>query len=105
MKQNKKPGVFRSAAVMSIATLMSRFLGLARELLIAMYFGASGMTDAFWVAFRVPNMLRDLLAEGNFNSAFLPVLTEETKKSEKKGVQVFSLQGCFCWSSRWCLLY
>lgn len=78
---------------MSIATLMSRFLGLARELLIAMYFGASGMTDAFWVAFRVPNMLRDLLAEGNFNSAFLPVLTEESKKSKKKGVEVFLSSG------------
>ena len=93
LRNNKKPGVFRSAAVMSVATLMSRFLGLARELLIAMYFGASGMTDAFWVAFRVPNMLRDLFAEGNFNSAFLPVLTEETKKSERKGVQVFLSSG------------
>ena len=78
---------------MSIATLMSRLLGLARELLIAMYFGASGMTDAFWVAFRVPNMLRDLFAEGNFNSAFLPVLTEESKKSKKKGAEVFLSSG------------
>ena len=58
-----------------------------------MYFGASGMTDAFWVAFRVPNMLRDLFAEGNFNSAFLPVLTEESQKSTRKGLQVFWSSG------------
>jgi putative peptidoglycan lipid II flippase len=81
--------MFRSAALMSIATFISRILGLGRELLIAAYFGASGMTDAFWVAFRVPNMLRDLFAEGNFNSAFLPVLTEESKRSQKKGLEVF----------------
>lgn len=74
---------------MSVATFISRILGLIRELLIAAYFGASGMTDAFWVAFRVPNMLRDLFAEGNFNSAFLPVLTEESKKSRDKGLEVF----------------
>ncbi len=74
---------------MSVATFISRILGLIRELLIAAYFGASGMTDAFWVAFRVPNMLRDLFAEGNFNSAFLPILTEESKKSKAKGLEVF----------------
>lgn len=74
---------------MSVATFISRILGLIRELLIAAYFGASGMTDAFWVAFRIPNMLRDLFAEGNFNSAFLPVLTEESKKSREKGLEVF----------------
>ncbi|MAW07410.1 MAG: hypothetical protein CME61_03900 [Halobacteriovoraceae bacterium] len=90
-KPNNK--IFKSALVMGAATLISRILGLIRELLIAMYFGASGMTDAFWVAFRVPNMLRDLFAEGNFNSAFLPVLTEESQKSAKKGLQVFWSSG------------
>ena len=65
---------------MAVATLISRVLGLVRELSMAMIFGATGLTDAFWVAYRVPNMLRDLFAEGNFNSAFVPVLTEVSQK-------------------------
>lgn len=61
---------------MAIATFCSRILGLVREQFIAYIFGASGMTDAFYVAFRVPNMLRDLLAEGALSSAFVPNFLE-----------------------------
>ena len=74
---------------MAIATLISRVLGLVREQAIAMIFGASFLTDAFWVAYRIPNMLRDLFAEGNFSSAFVPVLSEELHKSKKAGRDLF----------------
>ena len=58
--------IFRSSFFMSIATFSSRILGLVRELAIAQIFGASGWTDAFNIAYRIPNMLRDLFAEGPF---------------------------------------
>lgn len=57
-------------------TFVSRLLGLAREVAIATAFGASAMTDAFWVAFRIPNFLRRLFAEGSFSLAFVPVLMQ-----------------------------
>ena len=60
---------------MSLATSMSRVLGLVREQVIAFYFGAGIVTDAFYVAFRIPNLLRDLFAEGALSSAFVPTFT------------------------------
>ncbi len=65
---------------MGVATLASRVLGLAREQVMAAVFGASGLTDAFLVAFRIPNILRDLFAEGSFSPAFVPVFLEERIK-------------------------
>lgn len=69
-----------SSGKMAVATLMSRVLGLVREQALAAKFGATGLTDAFTIAFRLPNMLRDLFAEGAFSSAFVPVFTEEKLK-------------------------
>ena len=66
--------LFKSASTVSLFTLLSRVTGLARELLIASSFGASAMTDAFNVAFRIPNLFRRLFAEGAFSQAFVPVL-------------------------------
>jgi putative peptidoglycan lipid II flippase len=66
--------LFKSASTVSALTLVSRITGLARELLIAATFGASAMTDAFNVAFRIPNLFRRLFAEGAFSQAFVPVL-------------------------------
>jgi len=66
--------LFKSASLVSLLTLASRITGLVRELLIAATFGASAMTDAFNVAFRIPNLLRRLFAEGAFSQAFVPVL-------------------------------
>lgn len=57
-------------------TMLSRVTGLVRELLIARAFGASAYTDAFFVAFRIPNLLRRLFAEGAFSQAFVPILAE-----------------------------
>ena len=66
--------LFKAASTVSLLTLVSRITGLARELLIASTFGASAMTDAFNVAFRIPNLFRRLFAEGAFSQAFVPVL-------------------------------
>jgi len=66
--------LFKAASTVSLLTLVSRITGLARELLIATTFGASALTDAFNVAFRIPNLFRRLFAEGAFSQAFVPVL-------------------------------
>ena len=72
--------LFKSASLISLLTLVSRITGLMRELLMASAFGASAMTDAFNVAFRIPNMLRRLFAEGAFSQAFVPVLAAAKEK-------------------------
>ena len=66
--------LFKSASTVSLFTLVSRITGLVRELLVASTFGASAITDAFNVAFRIPNLFRRLFAEGAFSQAFVPVL-------------------------------
>lgn len=66
--------LFRSAATVSSFTLLSRISGLVRDILVARAFGAGPITDAFWVAFRIPNLLRRLFAEGAFAQAFVPIL-------------------------------
>jgi len=65
----------RSAGVIGIATMTSRVLGIARETVLAAMFGAGATMDAFNVAFRVPNLLRDLFAEGAMTAAFVPTFT------------------------------
>ena len=66
--------LFKAASTVSLLTLASRITGLVREQLIAAAFGASAATDAFNVAFRIPNLLRRLFAEGAFSQAFVPIL-------------------------------
>ena len=61
-------------------TLLSRLAGFVRDMIIAITFGATGTTDAFFVAFRIPNLLRRMFAEGAFAQAFVPVFTEYRKK-------------------------
>jgi putative peptidoglycan lipid II flippase len=72
--------VARKAGKVGIATLLSRVLGLVREQVMATLFGAGLATDAFNVAFRIPNLLRDLFAEGAMSSAFVPTFTEVLEK-------------------------
>ncbi len=69
---------------MAIATFCSRILGLVREQFIAYLFGASGFTDAFLVAYRIPNLLRDLFAEGAFSSAFVPTFVEANNQGHER---------------------
>lgn len=80
---SKSKTVFLSSLKMAIATFCSRILGLVREQFIAYTFGASGLTDAFYVAFRIPNMLRDLLAEGALSSAFVPNFVESKNENHE----------------------
>lgn len=73
--------LFKAASTVSLLTLVSRITGLVRELLMASTFGASAMTDAFNVAFRIPNLFRRLFAEGAFSQAFVPVLAASHAKN------------------------
>ncbi len=68
--------MLRGLLSFSSMTMVSRVLGLVRDQVISIQFGANAVTDAFWVAFRVPNFLRRLFAEGSFATAFVPVFTE-----------------------------
>lgn len=74
--------LIKSAATVSGLTLVSRVTGVIRDMLIARYFGASAETDAFYVAFRLPNMLRRLFAEGAFQQAFVPMLADVRARDE-----------------------
>ena len=72
----KKSGLWRSTLIVSAMTMLSRIAGLVRDMVLLNVFGADRMMDAFLVAFKIPNFLRRLFAEGAFAQAFVPVLTE-----------------------------
>ena len=76
--------LFKSAATVSALTLVSRITGLIRETLTASIFGAGPQTDAFFVAFRLPNLLRRLFAEGAFTQAFVPILAGTREASGER---------------------
>ncbi|MCB1692578.1 MAG: murein biosynthesis integral membrane protein MurJ [Pseudomonadales bacterium] len=69
-------GLLRSTGIVSAMTMLSRILGLVRDMVVAYYFGASAGADAFFLAFRIPNFFRRLFGEGAFSQAFVPVLAE-----------------------------
>ena len=68
--------LLKSTATVGSATILSRILGFVRDVILARIFGASGETDAFFLAFKIPNFMRRLFAEGSFSLAFVPVLSE-----------------------------
>ena len=68
--------LLRTASTVSLLTLASRVTGLVRETLVAAAFGATAWADAYQVAFRIPNLLRRLFAEGAFSQAFVPILAD-----------------------------
>ena len=74
----------KTLAAVSGMTMVSRVTGLVREILFARAFGASAYTDAFNIAFRIPNLLRRLLAEGAFSQAFVPFWRNTRAKKAKK---------------------
>lgn len=89
MDDNKKQGeITKAASRMGLATLFSRILGLAREQVFAFYFGASHAADAFNIAFRIPNLLRDLFAEGAMSAAFVPNFTKELVVSKRSAFEL-----------------
>ena len=83
--KGKKGGLLASTLVVSAMTLLSRVLGLVRDVVLARLLGVSAGTDAFFVAFRIPNFLRRLFAEGAFNQAFVPVLSEYRTRARDQG--------------------
>ncbi|ADH85777.1 murein biosynthesis integral membrane protein MurJ [Desulfurivibrio alkaliphilus] len=83
-KSDQTGTIARSAAVVSFAVLCSRILGLVREQAFAILFGAGYAFDAFVVAFRIPNMLRDLFGEGALSAAFVAVFAAYNEKGEKE---------------------
>ncbi|MCP4685077.1 MAG: murein biosynthesis integral membrane protein MurJ [bacterium] len=85
----KKSSLLASAGLVSGATAFSRVFGLIREQTMAYFFGVSAATDAFVTAFRIPNLLRDLFAEGALSSAFVPVFKE--KLVNESDQEAFSL--------------
>ena len=84
--------VTRSAGIVSIAVMFSRVLGLVRETVFARFFGAGFLYDAFVVAFKIPNILRDLFAEGALSAAFVKVFTDyQIKKNEVEAWRLAAL--------------
>ena len=72
-----------STAVFSLATGLSRLLGLVREIVAAYFFGARGAINAFTVAFQIPNLVRALVADAALSAAFVPVFTELLEKGDR----------------------
>ena len=70
--QDETRSVVKAAGVIGAATFSSRILGFVRDMVLANLFGATPAADAFFVAYRVPNLLRELFAEGSMSSAFIP---------------------------------
>src|SRR4029077_2773166 len=70
-------GATRQVGIVGLAVMSSRVLGLARDLIIAALFGANRSLDAFLIAFRIPNLLRDLFAEGALSTAFVTVFSQK----------------------------
>jgi len=93
---NEFKSLTRSAGFIGILTLLSRILGMVRDITITYLFGASMVTDAFWVAFRIPNLLRRLFAEGALTVSFIPVFTDKLEnqgrnKAKEVSDSVFTL--------------
>lgn len=88
-RQTLKARLLRFSAVVSLMTMLSRLLGLLRDMVIAYFFGAGAGADAFFLAFRIPNLFRRLFGEGAFNQAFIPVLNEY--KTHRDAAEVKSL--------------
>lgn len=90
-KQDEHHSVVKAAGVISLGTFSSRILGFIRDMVLARMFGATPAADAFFVAFRIPSLLRELFAEGSMSSAFIPVFTEyRTTRSKQEAWELAS---------------
>jgi putative peptidoglycan lipid II flippase len=86
-QQKKDHGLLRSSGVVGFFTMLSRFLGLARDVVFARIIGAEALADVFFVAFKIPNFFRRLFAEGAFAQAFVPILGEYREKGSVAAVR------------------
>ncbi len=86
-KPKTRPGsLVKSGGIVGLMTLLSRVLGFVRDQVLAIVFGAGGITDVFLVAFKIPNFLRRLFAEGAFAQAFVPVFAEYRETRERQAL-------------------
>lgn len=83
----RRLGLLRASSIVSGMTVVSRISGLARDMIFSRLFGADGATDAFFVAFKVPNLFRRLFAEGAFSQAFIPVFAEYREKHSRAALR------------------
>src|SRR6266436_2465824 len=91
---SKHESVVRSAGVVSASIFLSRITGLVREIAMARLFGAGQVYDAFLLGFRIPNLTRDLFAEGALSSAFVPIFTKYlSTKSKEEAARLANLVG------------
>ncbi|MEH0834179.1 murein biosynthesis integral membrane protein MurJ [Pectobacterium cacticida] len=81
--------LLKSLAAVSSMTMLSRVLGFARDAIVARIFGAGMATDAFFVAFKLPNLLRRIFAEGAFSQAFVPILAEYKSQQGEEATRTF----------------
>src|SRR5512140_3619549 len=79
--------VAKAAGVVGLATLASRVMGYVRDMVMSWAFGTGLAADAFYVAYRIPNLLRELLAEGSMSAAFIPVFTETLTRESKESAR------------------
>lgn len=87
LQLGRKGGLLRSSGIVSFFTMLSRMLGLARDIIFARVIGAEALADVFFVAFKIPNFFRRLFAEGAFAQAFVPVLGEYREKGTQAAVK------------------
>lgn len=88
-KNSENAKVAKAAGIVGISTMLSRIFGFIRDMVVAAFFGAGLATDAFFVAFRIPNLLRRLIGEGSLTVSFVPVFTEYLhKKSREEALEL-----------------
>ncbi len=88
---SEQHSVVKAAGLIGLGTFASRILGFIRDMVLARLFGATAAADAFYVAFRIPSLLRELFAEGSMSSAFIPVFTEyHTLRSKREAWELAS---------------
>jgi putative peptidoglycan lipid II flippase len=97
----EKRQIVRATGIISLATFISRILGLIRDMIISGYFGTGMATDAFFIAFTIPNLLRRLLGEGSLTVSFIPVYTEYLIRQPQEAPKVVHITG----SAIACLLF
>lgn len=86
---SEKRKVFKAAGIVGSATLLSRVFGMLRDMVVAAVFGAGPISDAFFVAFRIPNLMRRLFAEGSLTVSFIPVFTDHlVHRGEKEAFKM-----------------
>jgi len=86
----KPPRLLKSTAIIASLTLVSRLLGLVRDILIASFLGAGAVSDAFFTAFKLPNVFRRMFAEGAFNAAFVPLYAKRIEQEGEEAADQFA---------------